>query len=149
MVARTSASTTTDTSSKIEGNSPRGHGPLYAARDPDDTHHDRARDELLRLQAENIKVVVPYPILLKSYSLVHHKLGNREAYALLAEVTSTAILTNPTTADYQDASVAILPYRDQDLTLFDTVLAAMSDRLETPVWTFDHHFDVLRVDVWQ
>src|SRR5215218_997460 len=26
-----------------------------------------------------------------------------------------------------------------------TYLAAMSDRLEAPVWTFDHHFDVLRL----
>jgi len=90
-------------------------------------------------------VVVPYPILLESYSLALHKLGTREAHALLPEVTSTAILTNATTEDYQDSSVAILPYRDQDLTLFDTVLAAMSDRLEAPVWTFDHHFDVLRL----
>jgi predicted nucleic acid-binding protein len=124
-------------------------GPLYAARDRDDTHHSRAHDELLRLQAENLKVVVPYPILLESYSLVLRKLGSGEAHALLAEVTSTAILTNATTEDYRDASVTILPYRDQDLTLFDTVLAAMSDRLEAPVWTFDHHFDVLRVGVWR
>jgi hypothetical protein len=25
----------------------------------------------------------------------------------------------------------------------------MSDRLEASVWTFDHHFDALRVDVWR
>jgi uncharacterized protein len=111
-------------------------GPLYAARDPDDTYHDRARNDLLRQQAENIKVVVPYPILLESYSL-------------LAEVTSTAILTNATTEDYQDASVAILSYRDQNLTRFDTILATMSDRLQAPIWTFDYHFDVLRVDAWR
>jgi uncharacterized protein len=124
-------------------------GPLYAARDPSDTHHDRAHDELARLQAQNLKVVVPYPILLESYSLVLLKLGNRQAHALLAEVTSTSILANATIEDYQDASVTILPYRNQDLTLFDTLLAAMSDRLESPVWTFDHHFDVLRVSVWR
>lgn len=124
-------------------------GPLYAARDPDDTHHNRAHDELARLRAQNLKVVVPYPILLKSYSLVMRKLGNREAHALLAEVTSTSFLTNAMEEDYQDAAVTILPYRNQDLTLFDTVLAAMSDRLEAPVWTFDHHFDVMRVSVWR
>jgi predicted nucleic acid-binding protein len=77
------------------------------------------------------------------------KLGNRQAHALLAEVTSTSLLTNATTEDYQDAAVTILPDRNQDLTLFDTVLAAMSDRLEAPVWTFDHHFDVMRVGVWR
>jgi uncharacterized protein len=77
------------------------------------------------------------------------KLGNRQAHALLAEVTSTSLLTNATTEDYRDAAVTILPYRNQDLTLFDTVLAAMSDRLEAPVWTFDYHFDVMRVSVWR
>lgn len=124
-------------------------GPLYAARDPSDTHHGRAHAELARLRAQNLKVVVPYPILLESYSLVMRKLGNRQAHALLAEVTSTSLLTNATTEDYRDAAVTILPYRNQDLTLFDTVLAAMSDRLEAPVWTFDHHFDVMRVSVWR
>ena len=124
-------------------------GPLYAARDPDDTHHGRAHDELARLRAQNLKVVVPYPILLESYSLVMRKLDNREAHALLAEVTSTSFLTNAVKEDYEDAAVTILSYRNQDLTLFDTVLAAMSDRLEAPVWTFDHHFDVMRVSVWR
>ena len=124
-------------------------GPLYAARAPNDTNHGRAHDELARLRAQNLKVVVPYPILLESYSLVMRKLGNTEAHALLAEVTSTSILTNAMEDDYKDATVTILPYRNQDLTLFDTVLAAMSDRLEAPVWTFDHHFDVMRVSVWR
>jgi uncharacterized protein len=124
-------------------------GPLYAARDPSDTYHGRAHDELARLRAQNLKVVVPYPILLESYSLVMRKLGNREAHTLLAEVTSTTFLTNARNEDYQDAAVTILPYRNQDLTLFDTVLAAMSARLEAPAWTFDHHFDVMRVSVWR
>ena len=124
-------------------------GPLYAAKDPDDTHHSRSQWDLARLQAQNLKVVVPYPILLESYSLVMRKLGIQQAHALLAQVTDTSFLENATTEDYQDASVTILPYRDQDLTLFDTVLAAMSDRLEAPVWTFDHHFDVMRANVWR
>ena len=53
-------------------------GPLYAARDPDDTHHDRSQHDLKRLQNQNLKVIVPYPILLESYSLIMRKLGNRE-----------------------------------------------------------------------
>jgi hypothetical protein len=58
-------------------------------------------------------------------------------------------LANATTEDYQDAPVAIFPYRDQDISLFDVVLAAMSDRLKAPVRTFDHHFDVMKVKVWR
>ncbi len=121
-------------------------GPLYAARDPDGNLHGRSQDELRRLRAQNLKVVVPYPILLESYSLMMRKLGNREAHAFLAQSSSTSILANANAEDYQDASVRILPYRDQDISLFDAVLAAMSDRLKAPVWTFDHHFDVMRVD---
>jgi predicted nucleic acid-binding protein len=124
-------------------------GPLYAARDPDDTHHRRSQDQLTRLKDANLKVVEPYPILLESYSLVMHKLGNREAHILINEVASTSILKNATPEDYQDASDIVLRYADQDMTLFDTVLAAMSVRLEAPVWTFDHHFDVMSVEVWR
>jgi uncharacterized protein len=94
-------------------------------------------------------LVIPYPILLESYSLVMRKLGNREAPAFLAQLASMSIFTNATTEDYQDASVRILPCWDQDISLFDAVLATMSDRLEAPVWTFDHLFDVMRVDVWR
>jgi predicted nucleic acid-binding protein len=27
--------------------------------------------------------------------------------------------------------------------LFDAVYAALAERLDLPVWTFDHHFDVM------
>ena len=40
-------------------------------------------------------------------------------------------------------------YRDQPITLFDAILAVMSDRLALPVWTFDFHFDVMQVSVWR
>ena len=56
-------------------------GPLYAARDPDDDPHGRSQNDLGRLRTHKLKVVVPYPILLESYSLVMRKLGNREAHA--------------------------------------------------------------------
>ena len=124
-------------------------GPLYAARDPDDSHHERSQGDLARLKAQNLKVVVPYPALLESYSLVMRKLGNREAHDFLAQVVSTAILENATTEDYQQACVTVLPYRDQDISLFDVVIAEMSDRLEAPVWTYDYHFDNMRADVWR
>ena len=124
-------------------------GPLYAARDPADTHHERSQRDLARLKARNLKVVVPYPALLESYSLVMRKLGRREAHEFLAQVVSTAILENATTEDYQEACVTVLPYKDQDISLFDAVIAEMSDRLEAPIWTYDHHFDRIRADVWR
>ena len=43
----------------------------------------------------------------------------------------------------------MLRYRDQDLSLFDAIAAVVSERLSLPVWTYDHHFDVIRADVWR
>jgi len=40
-------------------------------------------------------------------------------------------------------------YADRRLTLTDLVLATMSVRLVAPVWTYDHHFDLLQVAVWR
>ena len=48
-----------------------------------------------------------------------------------------------------EACVTILPYRDQDISLFAAVSAEMSDRLEAPVWTYDYHFVTMRADVWR
>ena len=38
---------------------------------------------------------------------------------------------------------------EQDISLFDAVTAALSRRLGLPVWTFDQHFDVMRVKRWR
>lgn len=124
-------------------------GPLYAARDPDDHHYDRSRDELGRLRAQNLKVVVPYPTLLESYTLVMRQLGIREAHGFLEEVVRGSIFENATPDDYQKASVRVLRFGDQDITLVDAVIAEISARLEAPVWTFDHHFDVMGARVWR
>lgn len=43
----------------------------------------------------------------------------------------------------------VLRYSDQDISLADAVVAEISDRLEIPVWTFDHHFAVMGVRVWR
>jgi predicted nucleic acid-binding protein len=33
--------------------------------------------------------------------------------------------------------------------LVDAVIAEVADRLDAPVWTFDHHFDVMGANVWR
>lgn len=38
---------------------------------------------------------------------------------------------------------------DQPITLTDATLAAMGRRLGLPVWTYDHHFDIMQVEVWR
>jgi predicted nucleic acid-binding protein len=58
-------------------------------------------------------------------------------------------LLNPTRDDYVAAAALAARYQNHAITLFDGLLAVLSDRLTAPVWTFDHHFDLLRVDVWR
>lgn len=43
--------------------------PLYALVDSSDQYHKRATQELSTIQQLNIKVIIPYPIALESYSL--------------------------------------------------------------------------------
>jgi predicted nucleic acid-binding protein len=50
-------------------------GPLYAAVDPDDAHHTRAQRELKRLARDKCEVVIAYPTLLETYTLVPNNAG--------------------------------------------------------------------------
>jgi predicted nucleic acid-binding protein len=123
-------------------------GPLYAAADPDDAHHKRARRELSRLARERQEVLVTYPTLLEAYTLVLFRLGETAALHWLEEMASAA-LVNPVAEDYRQAFVKVHSLKDQPITLFDALLATLSHRLGLPVWTYDHHFDLMRVNVWR
>jgi uncharacterized protein len=124
-------------------------GPLYAARDPDDARHIRSQRELGQLGSQNLKVVVPHPTLLESYSLVMRKLGIDAAHMFLVEIIQGSILENPTPEDYRKAFLSVLQYPDQDITLVDAVIAELGTRLDASVWTFDYHFDVMGARVWR
>jgi predicted nucleic acid-binding protein len=123
-------------------------GPLYAAVDPDDAHHKRAGKELERLYREKREVVVAYPTLLEAYTLVLFRLGNRVASRWLDEMANAA-LVNPTTDDYRQAGIRVRALADQAVTLFDATTASVAIRLDLQVWTYDHHFDLMRVHVWR
>ena len=45
-------------------------GPLYAAADPSDQYHRRSQDELRRIEQQQMVVVVCYPTILETYSLI-------------------------------------------------------------------------------
>lgn len=124
-------------------------GPLYAAVDPDDQYHVRAQRELQTLVAESHTVLLPYPILLEAYTLVLYRLGKRVAATWVEQITTSTIRINPTVEDYRAALGKISNYEDQAITLFDGVVAVLAERLECPVWTFDFHFDVMRIPVWR
>jgi predicted nucleic acid-binding protein len=123
-------------------------GPLYAATDPDDAHHKRSRRELRRLAEENYEIIVAYPTLLEAYTLVLFRLGETAAMRWLEEMAGAA-LVNPSADDYRQAVVRVQSLKDQSITLFDALVASLAGRLGLEVWTYDHHFDVMRVAVWR
>jgi predicted nucleic acid-binding protein len=123
-------------------------GPLYASADPDDAHHKRAQQQLHQLSREKLEIVVAYPILLEAYSLVLFRLGKAVASRWLDEMAG-ATLINPSPEDYRQAMTKTQTLADQPITLFDAVTAVMATRLGVPVWTYDHHFDLMRVGVWR
>lgn len=123
-------------------------GPLYAAVDPEDAHHRRALREMQKLDQERREVVVAYSTLLETYSLILFRLGKSTAMDWLTDI-SAASLINPSAEDYRLAAAKLRGLPDQAITLFDAVAAVLATRLRLEVWTYDHHFDVMRVPVWR
>lgn len=123
-------------------------GPLFAAVDRNDAHHQRAVEEIQRLSREKIDVIIPYPTLMEAYSLVLYRLGGKAAFTWLNDIEHATLL-NPTPEDFRQAYLRAHGLPDQMITLFEATLAALSKRLNVPVWTYDHHFDLMRVPVWR
>lgn len=121
-------------------------GPLYASVDPDDEHHARALLELQKLNRDRQEIVILYSTLLEAYSLIMFRLGRDVAANWLLDMAQTA-LVNPTSEDYWQAAARIRALTDQAITLFDAVAAVVATRLKVDVWTYDHHFDVMRVGI--
>ncbi|MGH3148800.1 MAG: type II toxin-antitoxin system VapC family toxin [Rubrobacter sp.] len=124
-------------------------GPLYAMLDPRDERFEQAREDVHRLNSERLSLALSFPVLCESYSLVLYRLGTRRARAWLGEVRGQASLVNPSPGDYEAAADLISGYPDQGLSLFDAVTAALSEKLGLPVWTYDHRFDVMQINVWR
>lgn len=124
-------------------------GPLYAAADPDDAHHKRAHRELSLLARDNVEVVVAYPTLFEAYTLVLYRLGRQAAAGWLHEILAGSALINPAPEDYREAVDKLAAFRDQPITLFDATMAALATRMGLEIWTYDHHFDVMRARVWR
>lgn len=124
-------------------------GPLYAAVDPDDHYHERTQQQLHSLEGEGLSVAIPYPTLLEAYTLILYRLGRQATLRWLEDVRAGTHLLNPTSQDYRDAMALIRRFPDQSISLFDATLATVASRLQLPVWTYDHHFDVMQSVVWR
>jgi predicted nucleic acid-binding protein len=124
-------------------------GPLYALVDPDDQYHSRAYSDWERLSREGFQLTISWSTVLETHSLISRRLGFRTAQSWLDQATESLGLLNPRREHYQEAAQCIKRYLDQDISLFDGVLATLSLQLRIPVWAFDHHFDTMRVQVWR
>lgn len=124
-------------------------GPLYAIADPSDALHERSLADQSRLQAEGLKTAISYSTLQEAHNLVLRKLGRSKAHSFLRELLATSLFTVPTAEDYNKAARRVLRYPDQDISLADALCAEVGEKLDAPIWTFDHHFDVMGVSVWR
>ena len=124
-------------------------GPLYAAVDPDDALHHRAQQEMRRLAREKRELMVAYPTLSEAYTLVLYRLGKDAAAGWLNDVVRAVALVNPAPEDYQEAIKKVAAFADQPITLFDATVAVLAQRLSVEIWTYDHHFDLMRAAVWR
>ena len=123
-------------------------GPLYAANDEGDKHHQLALHQLKELARDRREVLIPYPTLLETYSLLLFRLGRNAASGWLTEVADAAFV-NPMPEDYARAGTTVRAFADQNITLIDATLGALAVRMGLDVWTYDHHFDLMRVGVWR
>lgn len=123
-------------------------GPLYAASDASDAHHSQAQEQLQKLQRERRQIAIAYPTLLEAHALILVRLGTSAAFRWLGYM-SDAALVNPGPEDYRQGFSIIRSFEDQSITLFDATLAALATRTGLHVWTYDHHFDVMRIPVWR
>jgi uncharacterized protein len=124
-------------------------GPLYALADPSDQHHKRAAHELGLIDKNRLMIAVAYPVLCEAQVLILRRLGGKYPRQWMAEIVDGAPLLNPEPADYQSAFDRINKFADHPITLVDAVIAAMSERLELPVWSFDRHFVTMAADTWR
>ena len=124
-------------------------GPLFAVIDDRDHYHARARRESDRLLVERRSLVLLNPTLGEIHTLILRHYGPEAAHSWLADIGSAVTLVAPSDEQYVAAMDRVALYRDQPITVFDALLAAMSGELGLPVWTYDHHFDVMGITVWR
>ena len=92
-------------------------GPPYAAVDPDDQYHARAREQLQALAEQGLSVLLAYPILLATYTLIRYRLGSANASAWLDDVREGSVWVNPSPQDCREATALVGRFPDQSIRL--------------------------------
>lgn len=124
-------------------------GPLYAMVDRSDQHHEQTRRDIAELSRRGTRILIADSTLLETHRLILQNLGIARSRTWLQQTRASLDRVVLDLQDYERAVGVILRFDDQDLTLFDTLLFAVSERRSIPIWTYDHHFDILRANRWQ
>lgn len=123
--------------------------PLYALAVPSDQYHVQAQAESEQIRRQGLDVVIAYPVVIETYQLLLRRVPLVTAHGWLTQMSSRGSFVNPRDEDYLEATQRVRRYRDQPLTLVDAVVAVLSDQGGAPVWSYDHHFDIMRIDRWR
>ena len=121
-------------------------GPLYASAVQKDAFHERANQELQYLIQQGYNITIPYTTLCECYSLLSRRTHQKLLIPWQKHIRKSFSQINPTQIDFHDACLLLETYHDQKITMFDAILAVLSQKLEVPVWTFDRDFYILRAD---
>ena len=124
-------------------------GPLYALVDSSDSLHVRARHDAKRLKRAGLRVIVSRSTACEAHALLLRRVRASVVQTWLQDLKRGCALINPGSVHYEAAVRRLASLPDQSITLFDAVLAEVADHLDMPVWTYDHHFDVMSVAVWR
>lgn len=122
--------------------------PLYAATDTDDQYHTESRLSLELMAESGNVVVVPSFVVIEAYSLIVQRLGSFRALRWLNEIDDYTVGMHATPEDFDVAAEILRFYSDQALTMVDAMLFVMSERTGWPIWTYDHHFNIMRANRW-
>jgi len=123
--------------------------PLYGAIDTSDQFHARAQAEIQRIATEQLIVVISFPVFIETYSLLLYRLGFEQATRFSQNCLESANLLNPTEKQYLEAIKKVQQFPDQTITIVDALTATLANELNIPVWTYDYHFNVMRISIWR
>ena len=123
--------------------------PLYGAIDPSDQYHSRAQAELKRIAEENLTVIISFPVYVETYNLLLYRLDFEQATYFTQRCLQFNNLINPTEDQYFAAMEKVRQYPDQKITIVDGITAILSQELNLPVWSYDYHFEIMRVKIWR
>jgi predicted nucleic acid-binding protein len=117
-------------------------GPLYAAADDDDAHHDACLDVLERADLE---LVVPTLVVAEVAYLVGARLGAASEAAFIRGLAVLEVEA-PSVDDWAVIADLVMRYADFPIGTTDASIAVLADRIDTDlIVTLDRrHFGAIR-----